>query len=68
VRAASRADEAWGFGIEEGTIRDFLAKYGLHLKDHMNATDIENCYFRRVDGKLIGRVSGIHCLATAEKE
>jgi methyltransferase (TIGR00027 family) len=67
VRSVSRVNEAWQFGIEQGTIDQFLSKYGLQLQNHMNPTDIETRYFRDIRGDVIGHVNGTHCLVTARK-
>jgi methyltransferase (TIGR00027 family) len=63
----SGAGEQWHFGIEKGQIEQFLARYAMQLIDHKDAKDLENTYFTRSNGKVIGRVNGTHCLATAER-
>ncbi len=67
VSAVTRVREPWQFGIEEHEIAHFLATYGLHLVHHMHAKDMEETYFQDDRGRIIGRVNGAHCLATAEK-
>ncbi len=67
MKTVSKAGEQWHFGIEEGQIEIFLAKYGMQLRDHMNAKSLEIAYFTDSNGRVIGRVNGTHCLVTAEK-
>jgi methyltransferase (TIGR00027 family) len=68
VQTVSGAGEQWHFGIEKGQIKQFLAKYTMHLMDHKDAKDLEETYFRDSNGKIVGRVNGTHCLVTAERQ
>jgi len=64
----SRAGEQWHFGIEKGKVEQFLSAYGLSLIDHMDAAELERAYFSDSAGRIVGRVSGVHCLVTAEQQ
>ena len=66
TKTVSGAGEQWQFGIEKGEIKRFLAKYAIRLVDHKDAQDLERTYFCDPNGRIIGRVNGTHCLATAE--
>ena len=63
----SKVGEAWHFGIEKGEIGRFLAKYGFELRDHRDARELEEMYFKDPAGKIVGRVHGTHCLVRAVK-
>jgi methyltransferase (TIGR00027 family) len=67
VQTVSDADEQWHFGIEKGTIEEFLAEYEMRMLDHKDAKDLEKAYFSDSNGRIIGRINGTHCLVTAEK-
>jgi methyltransferase (TIGR00027 family) len=67
ARSVSGAKEPWRFGIAENGIGQFLARYGLHLANHMNPQAMEETYFRNEQGRTTRRVSDIHCLVTAQK-
>ena len=66
VQTVSGAGEQWNFGIEEGQIDQFLEKYDMRLVGNKDAKDLEQDYFCDLNGSLIGRVNGTHCLVTAE--
>ena len=67
LASVSRADEQWHFGIERGKVEQFLSTYGLKLRDHKDARELERAYFTTPSGRIVGRVNGAHCLVTAEK-
>ena len=67
VQTVSGAGEQWHFGIEEGQIEQFLARYAMRPTDHKDAKDLEETYFSDSNGRVIGRVNGTHCLVTAER-
>lgn len=61
----SRAGEGWTFGVEEGTIEDFLTQRGFKLITHHTPSDLEKRYLTAADGTRFGRVNGTHCIVTA---
>jgi methyltransferase (TIGR00027 family) len=65
--AVAKAGEEWRFGIEKGEIKLFLSKYGLELRDHRDAHQLEELYFKDPSGRIVGRVNGTHCLARAAR-
>ena len=67
VKTVSQANEHWHFGIEKGNTKRFLSAYGFRLRDHKDAEELEDAYFKDSKGELLGRVNGTHCLVTAEK-
>jgi methyltransferase (TIGR00027 family) len=67
LETLSKVGESWHFGIERGGIGSFLAKYGFELRDHRDARELEEMYFKNTAGKIVGRVNGTHCLVRAGK-
>jgi methyltransferase (TIGR00027 family) len=67
IKSVSRVNEAWRFGIEKNKIEQFLLNYGLSVINHMNSKDIEDCYFKDDQGRMLRHVNDTHCLVTAEK-
>lgn len=65
METLAKAGESWQFGIEKGEIGQFLSTYGFELKDHRDARELEEMYFRDPAGKVVGRVNGTHCLVRA---
>lgn len=63
-----KVGEAWSFGLEEGEIEDFLHRYGFSRKDHSNAQDLEEKYFKNPEGIIVGRINGTHSIVTGIKE
>jgi methyltransferase (TIGR00027 family) len=61
----SRAGEGWTFGIEDGTIEDFLTQRGFKLMTHYIPPDLEKAYLVADDGTRFGRINGTHCIVTA---
>jgi methyltransferase (TIGR00027 family) len=61
----SRAGEGWTFGVEDGTIEDFLTQRGFKLITHHTPSDLEKRYLTAGDGTRFGRVNGTHCIVTA---
>jgi methyltransferase (TIGR00027 family) len=61
----SSAGEGWTFGIEDGTIEDFLTQRGFELMTHYIPSDLEKRYLTAEDGTRFGRVNGTHCIVTA---
>jgi methyltransferase (TIGR00027 family) len=61
----SSAGEGWTFGIEDGTIDDFLTQRGFKLMAHYIPSDLEKTYLIADDGTRFGRINGTHCIVTA---
>jgi methyltransferase (TIGR00027 family) len=61
----SRAGEGWTFGIEEGTVEDFLRQRGFKLMTHFIPSDLEKAYLVADDGTRFGRINGTHCIVIA---
>jgi len=60
----SSVGESWSFGIEDGAIGQFLADRGFSLAAHYTPADLEKKYMT-INGKLLRRVNGTHCIAIA---
>lgn len=65
--SVSSNNEGFCFGIEKGTVDEFLAGFGFEALEIMNATRLEDMYFRDESGKPVAKVNGTHCLVTARK-
>jgi methyltransferase (TIGR00027 family) len=66
-KTVAKAGEAWSFAIEEGEIDDFLRKYDFHLKNHSDAQELEERYFKNQEGRIVGKVNGTHSIVTGIK-
>jgi methyltransferase (TIGR00027 family) len=67
VQSVAKAGERWHFGIEDGELARFLKQYGLSVREHQAAQDLERMYFTDASGGIVGRVNGTHCLVRAVK-
>ena len=67
LETLDRVGEPWHFGLNEGEIGPFLAKYGFTLIDHRDTRELEEMYFTNEAGGIVGHVTGTHCLARAVK-
>lgn len=65
VKATLESKEPYQFGIEEGTIKQFLKHRGFEVVSHYTAEELEKKYLTRDDGSLFGRISGYVCLVLA---
>jgi methyltransferase (TIGR00027 family) len=64
-KTVSRAGEGWTFGIEDGTLEDFLTQRGFKLITHHTPSDLEKAYLTADDGTRFGCINGTHCIVTA---
>jgi methyltransferase (TIGR00027 family) len=62
-----KADEKWTFGIEEGTISQFLKEHEFDLVEELDTSSIEERYFKNREGELVARVNGTHSIVLAGK-
>jgi len=67
VETVAKAGERWHFGMEKGELEPFLERYGLQVREHLDAQDLEQRYFAAVSGEIVGPVNGTHCLVRAVK-
>jgi methyltransferase (TIGR00027 family) len=65
IKTLAKVGESWHFGIEKGEIGQFLSRYGFELRDHRDARELEEMYFKDPAGKIVGRVNGTHCIVRA---
>ena len=65
METLAKVGEPWHFGIEKGEIARFLLRYGFELRDHRDARELEEMYFKDPAGRIVGRVNGTHCLVRA---
>jgi methyltransferase (TIGR00027 family) len=61
----ARAEEGWIFGIEDGSIEEFLAERGFKLLSHYAPSDLEAAYLTAEDGAKLGRINETHCIVIA---
>ena len=62
VKAVTKSEEPYQFGIEEGKIEQFLNERGFETVSHYTAEDLEKKYLTTDDGSLFGRISGYVCI------
>lgn len=55
-RYVAKRGEPYLFGIEEGTVAEFLKARGLHIMSEFTPEMLEQTYLRRSDGKIHGKV------------
>jgi methyltransferase (TIGR00027 family) len=65
--SVSKRNERFCFGIEKGSIKEFLSGYGFEALQVMDSNALENMFFKDKDGKILARVNGTHCIITAQK-
>ncbi len=63
-----KRNEKFCFGIEKGSINEFLSRYGFEALSIMDSNAMEDMYFKDMHGKLPARVNGTHCIVTAVKK
>jgi methyltransferase (TIGR00027 family) len=68
LKTVAKAGEAWSFALEEGEIESFLRKYDFNLKNHSNAQELEERYFRDQEGEIVGKINGTHSIVTGIKK
>jgi methyltransferase (TIGR00027 family) len=68
VKSVAKAGERWYFGIDEGDLERFVKQYGLTVREHKDAQELERMYFTDASGKVVGRINGTHCLVRAVKK
>jgi methyltransferase (TIGR00027 family) len=68
IKMVADSGEPWRFGIEEAELEAFLARYGLKLREHLGARELERMYFTGASGALVGRINGTHCLVRAASQ
>jgi methyltransferase (TIGR00027 family) len=66
-KTVAKAGEAWSFALEEGEIESFLRKYDFNLKNHRNARELEERYFKNQEGEIVGKINGTHSIVTGIK-
>ncbi len=54
----AKRGEPYLFGIEEGTIEEFLEARGFRMLSEFTSEMLEQAYLRRSDGKIHGKVYG----------
>ena len=66
-KTVNGVNESWLFGIEKGETELFLKKNNFKLIRNLDSGDLENIFFKKPDGTIVGKVNGTHCIAYAEK-
>lgn len=62
-----KRDEPYLFGIQEGTIGEFLESRGYHMLSEFTPEMLEQTYLKKSDGKLYGKVYGYTNIVHASK-
>jgi methyltransferase (TIGR00027 family) len=63
-----KRNEKFCFGIEKGSINEFLNRYGFKAEQVLDSAGLEELYFRDEQGNRTARVNGTHCLVTAVRK
>lgn len=66
-RSVSKNNEGFYFGIEKGSINEFLSGYGFEALSIMDSNALEDMFFKDKQGKLSARVNGTHCIVKADQ-
>jgi len=66
-QSVSKENEGFCFGIEKGSIDEFCSGYGFETLEILDSNTLENMFFKDKQGKLLAKVNGTHCIATAIK-
>ena len=64
--SVSKSGEGFCFGIEKGTVNEYLSKYGFEATDISDSDVLQNRYFKGENGPIIP-VNGTHCIVSAVK-
>ena len=64
-QSVSKNNEGFCFGIEKGSINEFLSGYGFEALSILNSNALEDMFFRYKQGELLSRVNETHCIVTA---
>ena len=66
-KTVAKVGEAWTFALEESEVQRFLGRYGFLLRDHSNAQNLEETYFRNAKGLIVEKINGTHAIVTGIK-
>jgi len=66
-KTVAKAGEAWSFALDEGKIESFLHKYDFNLKNHSNALELEERYFKNQEGVIVAKINATHSIVTGIK-
>jgi methyltransferase (TIGR00027 family) len=67
-KTVAKAGEAWSFALEEGEIGSYLSKYNFNLKNHSNARELEERYFKNHEGEIVAKINATHSIVIGIKE
>jgi methyltransferase (TIGR00027 family) len=60
--------ESWQFGFEEADVEPVLNKYGFKLLDRKDPKELEELYFKDINGIIKARVNGTQSIVKAERK
>lgn len=67
-QSVSKENEGFCFGIEKGSIDEFLSRYGFETLEILDSNALENMFFKDEQGKLLAKVNRTHCITVAVKK
>ncbi len=68
TKNTAKSGERFCFGLEKDAVPGFLSEYGLDAEDIADSAELEQRFFRSLDGKPDATVNGTHCIVTAIKK
>jgi methyltransferase (TIGR00027 family) len=68
MKAANKYGESWQFGLEEADVEPILCKFGFKLLDRKGPKELEEVYFKDVNGIVKARVNGTQSIVKAERQ
>jgi len=68
MKGVNKYGESWQFGLEEADVESILCKYGFKLLDRKGPEELEEVYFKDVNGIVKARVNGTQSIVKAERQ
>jgi O-methyltransferase involved in polyketide biosynthesis len=63
---SKHSDEPTKFGIQAGTIEEFLGERGFEVVEHLTANEMNERFFSNLGYSDIGKVPSLFCLVHAK--
>jgi hypothetical protein len=68
VKRLDKYGESWQFGLEEAEVEPLLWKYGFKLLDRKGPKELEDTYFKDLNGIVKAHVNGTQSVVKAERQ
>lgn len=63
--SVNKNKEQFCFGIEKGSVDEFLSHYGMEALSVHDSNALEDMFFKDINGNLVSKVNGTHCIVAA---